>query len=107
MKTPHRTDGFTLVEVLVAATIVVVRSRKSRRRQLRRAMETLTETLYQLQPATDENGQPKPSVVGLSSAGKRAWVTFYNEHASRLVEATGAEAALLAKIEGAGARSGL
>jgi hypothetical protein len=74
---------------------------------LEMAMDRLFDTLYKLRPATDEDGEPKPTELGLSDEGKRVWIQFYNEHAAAQREAVGNHAALLSKIEGVAARLAL
>ena len=76
-------------------------------RDLDDRLSNLMDKLYSLDSWTDDDGQPEPATVGLSPAGKAAWVEFYNEHAERLADATGDEAAVLSKIEGAAARLAL
>jgi hypothetical protein len=67
----------------------------------------LFDRLYEIEPARDANDQPEPVVVGMSAAGKAAWIEFYNAHAQRQADATGEQAAALSKIEGAAARLAL
>ena len=67
----------------------------------------LFDQLYRLEPKQDNNDQPEPITLGLSSSGKAAWVEFYNEHAERQADASGEQAAALSKIEGAAARLAL
>ena len=76
-------------------------------RHLDDRLSNLMDKLYSLDSWTDDDGQPEPATVGLSPAGKAAWVEFYNEHAEQLADATGDEAAVLSKIEGAAARLAL
>jgi hypothetical protein len=76
-------------------------------RNIEAAMERLFDFLYKLQPATDENGKPKPNELGLSADGKRVWIQFYNEHARQLADAVGHHAAMLSKIEAVAARLAL
>jgi hypothetical protein len=56
---------------------------------------------------SDEHGKPKPSELGLSGDGKRAWVQFYEEHARQLADAVGYHASMLSKIEAIAARLAL
>ena len=64
----------------------------------------LFDRLYEIEPKHDDNDQPEPVVLGLSAAGKAAWVEFYDQHAQRQADASGEQAAALAKAEGAAAR---
>lgn len=73
---------------------------------LDRRVEAVFEALYRLEPDR-ETGTPEPVVVGLSQHGKATWIEFYNRHAERIADATGNEAAVLSKIEGAAARIAL
>ncbi len=66
-------------------------------------VDRLFDRLYDLQP--DEDGDP--ITIGLDPGGKDEWVRFYNEHAQRLADASGEQAAVLSKIEGAAARIAL
>ena len=67
----------------------------------------LFDRLYEIEPKRDDNDQPEPVVLGLSAAGKAAWVEFYDRHAQRQADASGETAAALAKAEGAAARLAL
>jgi hypothetical protein len=49
----------------------------------------------------------RPRLVTLADDGKRAWVTFYNEHAGEQVNLSGDEAAAWSKLEGYAARLAL
>ncbi|MCC6321729.1 MAG: DUF3987 domain-containing protein [Phycisphaerales bacterium] len=49
----------------------------------------------------------RPRLVRLADDGKRAWVTFYNEHAGEQVNLSGDEAAAWSKLEGYAARLAL
>lgn len=70
-------------------------------------MTELFDRLCQLEFQLDDDGRPEPLTLGLTPGGKAAWVEFYNEHAERQADATGAHAAALSKIEGAAARLAL
>ena len=63
--------------------------------------------LNEIEPGRDDNNRPKPVVLGLSAAGKKAWVEFYDQHAQRQADASGEQAAALSKAEGAAARLAL
>ena len=67
----------------------------------------LFDRLYEIEPNRDDNDQVEPVVLGLSAAGKAAWIDFYDRHAQRQADASGEQAAALAKAEGAAARLAL
>lgn len=69
-------------------------------------VEAVFDRLYGLEPEI-RDGRPEPVVVGLSRDGKAAWVEFYDRHAERIADASGDEAAVLSKCEGAAARIAL
>ena len=70
-------------------------------------MTALVEGLYALEPATDESGEVKPMVVGMTSPAKAAWIEFYNDHASEQADLEGDLAAAWSKLEGYAARIAL
>jgi len=63
--------------------------------------------LYGLEPASGPGRQPCPAIVGLSHQGKRAWISFYNEHNQEQADLTGDLAAAWSKLEGYAARFAL
>jgi len=67
----------------------------------------LFDRLYEIEPGRNDNDQPEPVVLGLSSSGKAAWIEFHDRHVEREADATGAQAAALAKAKGAAARLAL
>jgi len=69
-------------------------------------VDEVFDRLYSLEPEV-RDGRTEPVVVGLTQAGKAAWIEFYNRHAVRIADATGDEAAVLSKIEAAAARLAL
>lgn len=71
------------------------------------AIESVFDTLYDLQPDTDENETPTPHIVALTPEGKEAWVKFYNAHAAEHAELTGDLSAAWSKLEGYAARLAL
>ena len=74
------------------------------------AVARVFDRLFGLTPETDDNGDDsggRPRLVTLADDGKRAWVTFYNEHASEQVNLSGDEAAAWSKLEGYAARLAL
>ncbi len=70
-------------------------------------LSELFERLHQLQPAIDENDSQQPIVLGMTTAAKRAWVRYYNEHAKEQNDLTGDLAAAWSKLEETAARLAL
>ncbi len=64
------------------------------------AVAMVFDRLFGLTPETDDDGDERPRLVTLADDGKRAWVTFYNEHAGEQVNLSGDEAAAWSKLEG-------
>ncbi|MFM9957267.1 MAG: DUF3987 domain-containing protein [Phycisphaerales bacterium] len=71
------------------------------------AVAMVFDRLFGLTPETDDDGDERPRLVTLADNGKRAWVTFYNEHAGEQVNLSGDEAAAWSKLEGYAARLAL
>lgn len=71
------------------------------------AVALVFDRLFGLTPETDDDGDERPRLVTLADDGKRAWVTFYNEHAGEQVNLSGDEAAAGSKLEGYAARLAL
>jgi hypothetical protein len=71
------------------------------------AVAVVFDRLFGLTPETDDDGDERPRLVMLADDGKRAWVTFYNEHAGEQVSLSGDEAAAWSKLEGYAARLAL
>ena len=71
------------------------------------AVAMVFDRLFGLTAETDDDGDERPRLVTLADDGKRAWVTFYNEHASEQVNLSGDEAAAWSKLEGCAARLAL
>ena len=71
------------------------------------AVALVFDRLFGLTPETDDDGDERPRLVTLADDGKRAWVTFYNEHAGEQVNLSGDEAAAWSKLEGYAARLAL
>lgn len=71
------------------------------------AVAMVFDRLFELTPETDDDGDERPRLVTLADDGKRAWVTFYNEHAGEQVNLSGDEAAAWSKLEGYAARLAL
>lgn len=71
------------------------------------AYDTLVGRLLELCNCDDDAQSIEPIVVNLSPEALKLWISFYDRHAKRQGEASGDEAAMLAKIEGAAARLAL
>lgn len=71
------------------------------------AIESIFDRLYDLQPDTDDEGEPQPRIVTLTPEGKAAWVRFVNEHGVEHAELTGELSAAWSKLEGYAARLAL
>jgi hypothetical protein len=71
------------------------------------AVAMVFDRLFGLTPETDDDGDERPRLVTLADDGKRAWVTFYDEHAGEQVNLSGDEAAAWSKLEGYAARLAL
>ena len=71
------------------------------------AVAAVFSRLFGLTPETDDDGDERPRLVTLADDGKRAWVTFYNEHATEQAELSGDLAATWSKLEGYAARLAL
>ncbi len=67
----------------------------------------LFDRLYELQPATGDDGEPRPVLVRLSADEKAAWIVYYNAHAIEQAELTGDMAAAWSKLEEYAARLAL
>jgi hypothetical protein len=63
--------------------------------------------LMELRPDAFGDEEPEPVIVPLTPAGRRTWIEFYNVHAQRQVDLTGALAAAWSKLEGYAARLAL
>ena len=71
------------------------------------AVALVFDRLFGLTPEADDDGDERPRLVTLADDGKRAWVTFYDEHANEQVNLSGDEAAAWSKLEGYAARLAL
>lgn len=71
------------------------------------AVALVFDRLFGLTPETDDGGDERPRLVRLADDGKRAWVTFYNEHATEQAELSGDLSAAWSKLEGYAARLAL
>ena len=67
----------------------------------------LFDRLYELQPTTDDDGEPRPVLVRLSRDAKAAWKAYYNAHAVEQADLTGDMAAAWSKLEEYAARLAL
>lgn len=67
----------------------------------------LFDRLNELQPATGNDGEPRPVLVRLSAEAKAAWKAYYNAHADELTDLTGDMAAAWSKLEEYAARLAL
>jgi hypothetical protein len=71
------------------------------------AVAMVFDRLFGLTPEIDDNGDERPRLVTLAGDGKRAWVTFFNEHATEQAELSGDLSAAWSKLEGYAARLAL
>ncbi len=67
----------------------------------------LFDRLYELQPTADEDSEPRPVLVRLTSDAKAAWKAYYNAHAVEQADLTGDMAAAWSKLEEYAARLAL
>ena len=72
-----------------------------------RAIATLFDRLYALKPDHDDEANPVSRSVGLTRDAKRAWISFYGEHANEQVELSGELCAAWSKLEAYAARLAL
>jgi len=63
--------------------------------------------LFDLQPDTNEDGDPRARIVTLTPAGKAVWIDFYNTHAAEHADLAGELSAVWSKLEGYAARLAL
>jgi len=63
--------------------------------------------LIDLQPTVDDDGNPRPVVVGLTRDAKTVWTTYYNAHAKEQTDLTGELSAAWSKLEEYAARLAL
>lgn len=71
------------------------------------AIANIFEALHDLEPANDDDGEPRPAIVTLTPEGKRAWIAFYNAHNAEAADLCGDLAAVFSKLEGYAARFAL
>jgi hypothetical protein len=71
------------------------------------AIARLLDRLYDLRPAVDAEGQPRPVLVGMSAAAKALWREYYDAHAVEQADLTGDLAAAWSKLEEYAARLAL
>jgi hypothetical protein len=67
----------------------------------------LFDRLYELQPITGDDDEPRPVVVSLSADAKAAWKTYYNAHNIEQADKTGDMASVWSKLEEYAARLAL
>ena len=70
---------------------------------LQAAVDRVLTTIYNIVTKLDSNDQIEPYIIRLAREAKAEWIGFYNRHAARQATASGYEAAILSKIEGAAA----
>ena len=70
-------------------------------------MVRLFDRLYELQPTSGEDGEPRPMLVRLSADAKAAWKAYYDAHAFEQAELNGDMAAAWSKLEEFAARLAL
>ena len=76
--------------------------------QLEADVLDLFDRLYDLQPDHDENGEPIPRLLKLSTSAKYdVWIPFYNEHAKEQIVLDNDLSAAWSKLEGYVARLAL
>lgn len=68
---------------------------------------TMIDNLLSLAPGVDEEGRPRPRLIGLDTKAKDAFVAWHDRHAGDLAEQTGDLAAAFSKLKGACARLAL
>lgn len=71
------------------------------------ALLAVFERLYELDFVRDADGDAHPVTLRLTSAGKAAWIRFYNDHGQEQVDLTGDLSAAWSKLEGYAARLAL
>ncbi len=114
-ETLKRVLGSEHVENGLLARLLVARPPRQAKRwteatihpDVMKSMERLFGRLLALQFGTNQDDQPAPVDIPLSVDGKAAWVPFYNRHADKQNEQTGALAAAFSKLEGYAARLAL
>jgi len=72
-----------------------------------RRFAEVVDRLYELEPATDGDGEPMPELVGLTSEAKAAWVACHDEHVREMAELTGELRAAWSKLTETPARLAL
>ena len=70
-------------------------------------MARVFERLYELQPTADDEGQPRPVVVGMTREAKAAWKVYYNSHNQEHADLVGDLSAAWSKLEEYAARLAL
>ena len=67
----------------------------------------LIDRLFEMQPAVDEDEEPRPVLVRLTAQAKSAWTAYYNAHAVEQAELIGDLSAAWSKLEEYAARLAL
>lgn len=75
--------------------------------RLAERMAGVFDLLFSLEPESDDDGNPRPSLVKLDDDAKRAWVEFVNAHGAEQLEHEGPLAAVWSKLEAYAARFAL
>jgi hypothetical protein len=70
-------------------------------------IRSLFDRLFELQPASGDDGQSEPVLIELTSAAKAAWTAYYNAHAQEQVDLSGDLSAAWSKLEEYAARLAL
>src|SRR5262249_32295558 len=71
------------------------------------AFADILDRLYELQPATSEDGALRPVALTLTPDAKRIWKTYYNAHNEEQVDVVGDLPAAYSKLEESAARLAL
>jgi hypothetical protein len=74
---------------------------------LQATVDRVFDFIFALNPKRDSNGQIEPYILPLTRDARHEWIRFYNRHAARQATASGYEAGILSKMEGAAARLAL
>ena len=76
-------------------------------RALEGRLSNVFDWLFSLESGMEEDGNPRPVLIPLSSAGQQAWIEFYNDFAAEQSDLTGPLAAAASKLEGYAGRLAL
>jgi hypothetical protein len=72
-----------------------------------RRFAAMIDNLLALAPGVDEEGRPRPRLIGLDAKAKAAFIAWHDRHAGAMAELTGDLAAAFSKLKGACARLAL